>query len=199
MTVEIKKANLRKLLKANLNQLSKQSLEQFDNEPNVKKVKDCLEQQSTQMQWPSFRKEILGQLENLLNIPLHTILTRSWDNCERVKEIAEVQIASGLDSTSIVPLQSHKIRSHQQPQMTLNIENCETAIFPLSIALDLSFSNVVIKLQHGKIKSILSGLCEGSGTVKYGDILLAKRAIMTFHLTENFSENKVAKRPKERA
>lgn len=195
MAVEIKETNLRKLLKANLNQLSTRSLQQFDNESDVKKVKDCIKQQSSQMKWSSFRKEILGQLENLLDIPLHTILTRSWESCEKVKKIAEIQIASGLDSTSIVPLQSHKIRSHQQPQMTLNIENCETTIFPLSIALELSFSNVVVKLQHGKIKSILSGLCEGTGIVKYGEILLAERDIITFHLTENFSKNKEINAP----
>ena len=186
-----KKTSLKKLLRPNFVQLSEHCLQQFDNDLNIKKVRNCLEKQSSQINWLSFRKEILSQLENLLDIPLYSVLTRSWDSYEKVKKIASAQLHSGLDTVSVVPLRSHKIRSHQQPQMTLNIENCEKIVLPISISLDLSFSNVVVKLQHGEIKRVLSGLCKGSGVVKYGDILLAERDIMEFHLSEEISKEKI--------
>ena len=185
--MKTKQTSLKKILKPNLTQLPDNIIKSFDAEPNIQSVRSCLESQPTIMEWPSYRKEILNQLENLLDLPLHSVLTRSWMKCEKVSHTATTQLESGLDTTSIVPLRPHRIRSHQQPQVTLCIENCENTIIPLTINLNLSLSNVVVKLQHGKIQRIISGLCKGSASITCGSTLLAERTIMEFHLLENIN------------
>lgn len=183
--MKTKQTSLKKLLRPNLTQLAGNVIKQFDTEPNIQSVRSCLENQPTNMPWASYRKEILKQLENLLDTPLHSILTRSWIKCEKVSRTATIQLESNLDTVSIVPLRSHSIRSHQQPQITLCIENCENTIIPLAINLNLSLSNVVVKLQYGKIQRVISGLCKGQATIGCGKTVLVKRDIMEFHLLED--------------
>ena len=186
--MKTKETSLKKLLRPNLAQLPVVVLKQFDSEQSINPVKLCLKNQPSNMEWTSFRREILGQLESLLDIPLHSVLTRSWEKCDKVIHTAQSQLDSGLDTVSVVPLRSHRIHSQQQPQITLSIDGCEKTVIVLTINLELSLSNVVIKLQHGKIKRIISGLCKGTGTVKCGNTLLVERDIMEFHLLENTNE-----------
>ena len=183
-----KQTSLKKLLKPNLTQLPDNIIKLFDAEPNIQSVRSCLESQPAIMEWSSYRKEILNQLENLLDLPLHSVLTRSWMKCEKVNHTVTTQLESRLDTISIVPLRPHHIRSHQQPQVTLCIENCKNTIIPLIINLNLSLSNVVVKIQHGKIQRIISGLCKGSASITCGSTLLVERSIMEFHLLENINE-----------
>ena len=184
MTRDLDNISLKKILRANLTQLSEPLLEQFDAEKKIHAISHCLKKQSSKLNWENIRKEILWQMDSLLDIPLHSVLTRSWEHCEKVQRLAEAQIDSGLDTVSIVPLRSHKIHSRQCPQITLGIDTCERIILPISIELNLSLSNVVVKLQHGKIINIISGLCKGAGVVKYEHITLLNRKIPEFHLLE---------------
>lgn len=182
---------VKKMLNADLTQLPPSVLKQIDEEKKFKYISQCLKKGGYKLNWEKVRSEILEQMEGLLDTPLHSILTRSWEGYEKIQKIAFEQIDSGLSTISIVPLCSHKICSRQCPQITLSIEHYDKVILPITVDLKLMLSNVVVKLQYGKITNIIAGTCQGIGIVKYENIKLIKQKISAFYLLENIEASEV--------
>ena len=186
-------ATVKKILNADFTQLAPSVIKQIDKDKKFKNISHCLKKRSYKLNWEKVRSEILEQMEGLLDTPLHGVLTRSWEGYEKIQKTAFEQIDSGLDTVSIIPLRSHKIRSRQRPQITLSIEQCDKIILPITIDLELMLSNVVVKLQHGKITDIIAGTCQGIGIVRYENIKLIKQKISEFYLLEKIENTGITK------
>lgn len=175
------------LLKPNFADLPDDIVMQFDKDHAIVKLCNCLKQKAPHVEWHVFRKEILEQLEKLIDTPLHALLTRSWRQYDKLTKVIHDQIDNESEDVAVIPLHAHHVRSNQTPQLTLNIENCDRTILPIQINLDLSLKNTVVKAQYGKVISIMSGLCSGEGSIRYGDITLLETTISEFHLSEVIS------------
>jgi hypothetical protein len=179
----LKQTDLKILLRPNLHRLSYSQQKQFDAEPKVAQIRSFLHEYAPKNSWNTFRNEILTQFENLLAIPLRPILVRSWNQHPDIQQISLSQSRSHLKN-NILPLATHTLCSQQQPNLVMQVEQGKTISLPLNIVLELSLSNVILKLDKGKVERIISGICEGSGHIQYGDTLLAQREFMGFRLTD---------------
>ena len=182
----LKQTDLKTLLRPNLHRLNDAQQKQFDAEPKVAQIRQYLQQHAPKNSWDVFRTEILTQFENLLAIPLRPLLIRSWNQHQDIQQISLSQSRT-RSQNNVLPLATHTLCSHQQPCLVMQVEAGKTISLPLNIVLELSLSNVILKLDHGKVISIISGICHGSGHIKYGDTLLAQREFMGFRLTDRIS------------
>ena len=177
------KTDLKTLLRPNLHQLSDAQQQQFDAEPKIAQIRRYLHQHAPSNHWDAFRTEILTQFEYLLTIPLRPILIRSWNQYEDIRHISLSKQRIHA-SNAVLPLATHTLCSQQQPSLVMRVEAGKNISLPLNIELELSLSNVIVKLEQGKVQRIMSGICKGSGQIQYGNTLLAKREFMDFRLTE---------------
>jgi len=179
----LEQTDLKTLLRPNLHRLSYSQQKQFDAEPKIAQIRRYLQQHAPKNNWDSFRTEILTQFENLLAIPLRPILIRSWDQHQDIQQIS-LSKSRGCSKNNMLPLATHTLCSQQHPSLVMQVEQNKNISLPLSIVLELSLSNVILKLHHGKVERIVSGICQGSGHIKYGDTLLVQREFMGFRLNE---------------
>jgi len=179
----LKQTDLKTLLRPNLHQLSDSQQTQFDAEPKVAQIRHYLQQHAPKNNWNVVRTEILTQFENLLEIPLRPILIRSWDQHQNIRQIS-LSKSRYCSENNVLPLATHTLCSQQQPNLVMQLERGKNVSLPLNIVLEISLSNVILKLNQGKVERIVSGICQGSGHIKYGDTLLAHREFMGFRLTD---------------
>lgn len=180
----LEQTDLKTLLRPNLHQLHYTQQKQFDAEPKIAQMRNYFKQYAPSNHWDIFRVEILLQFENLLAIPLRPILIRSWNEHPNIQQISLAK-SRNYSKNNMLPLANHTLCSEQEPCLVMQVAQNKNISLPLNIVLELSLSNVILKLRHGKVERIVSGICQGSGHIKYGDTLLAQREFMGFRLNES--------------
>ena len=83
---------------------------------------------------------------------------------------------------AVIPLLPHKIRSKHQPSLRIHLNHKEVGQLPLIATYTFRLSGVLLKIQQGKIQTILAGKCKSFASLLYQDTMLKEQKTPTFDL-----------------
>ncbi len=179
---------IKSLLNADFTQLSASSMRDFESTDNIQHLRRSLQENVPDHQWEIIRQQVLSQAEQLLDIPLHPILVKSWRTHDAVKrEIEQQQANSANHEESIVVLDSHEIRSTHSPTLVTTVGKNKTIPLRFFIGVVLQLKHVSIKIQQGEITAILAGVMSGNGFMQHQNITLLEADFLQIKLAGEIS------------
>jgi hypothetical protein len=120
--------------------------------------------------WPVARGEILGRIDNLLQVNIQDILTQAWDKYRTLLKYRDRR-----NETIIVPLLEHTVKSRHHPAIEILLGDQLLTTIDFSIDLSLVLKGFVVTIRDGRIIAIKTGDCQGKGSVACeGFIILEK-------------------------
>jgi len=188
---------IKSLLNADFTQLSASSMRDFESTDNIQQLRRSLQKNVPDHQWSIIRQHVLAQTEQLLDIPLHPILVKSWLTHNAVKrEIEQQQTNSAHHEESIVVLDSHEIRSTHSPTLTTKVGQ-ETINLRFFIGIVLQLKHISLKIQQGEIKAILAGVMSGNGFMQHQNITLIEADFLRIKLAGEITYSPHTSHPKK--
>jgi hypothetical protein len=179
---------LKSLLNADFTQLSASSMRDFESTDNIQQLRRSLQENVPDHQWDIIRQHVLVQAEQLLDMPLHPILIKSWHAHNAVKrEIKRQQANNANHEESIVVLDSHEIRSTHSPTLITTVGKNNTIPLRFFIGIVLHLKHVSIKIQQGEITTILAGVMSGNGFMQHQNITLIEADFLQIKLAGQVS------------
>ncbi len=179
---------IKSLLNADFTQLSANSMRDFESTDNIQQLRHSLQENVPDHQWDIIRQQVLAQTEQLLDIPLHPILVKSWRTHDAVKrEIERQQANSANHEESIVVLDSHEIRSTHSPTLVTTVGKNNTIHLRFFIGVVLQLRHMSIKIQQGEITAILAGVMSGNGFMQHQNITLIEADFLQIKLAGKVS------------
>ena len=184
----IQTQTIKALLNADFTQLSASSMRDFESTDNIQQLRRSLQENVPDHQWDIIRQQVLAQAEQLLDIPLHPILVKSWRTHNAVKrEIERQQANSANHEESIVVLDSHEIRSTHSPTLVTTVGKNNRIHLRFFIGVVLHLKHVSIKIQQGEITAILAGIMSGNGFMQHQNITLIEADFLQIKLAGKIS------------
>jgi hypothetical protein len=173
---------LNDLLKPDFKKAKRIGWQAAETEETIQHIRQVLEAEIQGLNWQTVKQEIYYQLETLLDIPLHDVLVRAWLTSKVVANAIEKQKLNPSDAVAVIPLLPHKVRSKHQPKLQVHLNNNEVGELPLLAMYTFRLSGVLLKIQHGKIQTILAGKCKSFASLLYQDTMLKEQKVQSFDL-----------------
>jgi hypothetical protein len=151
---------------------------------DIHKLQTILQAKSALPQWQLIQQEMSQQLMGLLNISLDTILSRAWGKNEKVQAVIQKQKETGSEELAVIPLHEHKIRSDHRPKLNIFLDGEKISEIPLTVRVVLKLHDVILKVQHGSIQSVIGGCVEGLAVIYHYQHKLKEQLIDRFELSE---------------
>lgn len=181
---------IKSLLNADFTQLSASSMRDFESTDNIQQLRHSLQENVPDHQWTIIRQQVLTQIEQLLDIPLHPILVKAWSTHDAVKREIEQQQANRTNhEESIVVLDSHEIRSTHSPTLTTKVGKDNTINLRFFIGVVLQLKHISLKIQQGEIKAVLAGVMSGNGFMQHQNITLIEADFFHIKLAGGISNS----------
>jgi len=148
--------------------------EELETRPEFSMVKERLSQKVPGLGWPGTVDKIMGNLSQLFDISLSSIMVRAWNNFRILFKYLNRE--NYLPEEIIyLDLHEHTIKSEHHPAMEILLNGASLGKIIFHITVSLTLKGVTLKIQEGKIKEITPLSCEGKGTFKLGEFVLLER------------------------
>jgi hypothetical protein len=120
--------------------------------------------------------EVLAATAGLLDISLIGALVTGWREHHDLTSAARRTLAVA-DSTELVQLVAHQIRTTQQPSVTVLVDGTTVATVDLGLCLVFDLTGVLAVVSSGRLCGLHSGRCDITGTLAVQGVdLLTKQA-----------------------
>lgn len=179
--------NLHTLYNADFRHLSETILRNLETTEEIQQLRQTVKANIPGSNWSLLRSEILAQTQQLLEIDLYPILITSWESHQDVaREMGTLKRLLKADpkndTTTIVDLDEHEIKSTYSPSLSIRIGE-KIHLLRSFIAVTFNLKGVSLKIQRGEITKILSGDLSGKGFMQYQNATLIEKDFLTFSLT----------------
>jgi len=161
--------------------LVEKRLDEIESSPKISSMKEACSKEAKGIKWPVAFKEIVKKIGDLLNIGLPDIMVMAWNNSLSLRKYLDKE-KYPPEQTFLAPLIEHTIQSAHHPSIEIQINGKMIGKIELDINLALTLKGIVLKIQDGKIKEILTGSCKGKGTIKCENILIKEKETETVSL-----------------
>jgi hypothetical protein len=176
--------SLNDLLQPNFKQAKRIGWQAAEQEENIASIRRVLQDRVAGLDWDQVKTDIYQQLDSLLDIPLNEVLERAWLTSTPVLQAIERQLENQSDAIVVIPLLVHKVRSKHQPKLKIHLENDEVGELALVAMYTFRLNGVLLKVQHGKIHSIVAGKCKSFASLLYQDTMLKEQKTQAFDLLQ---------------
>ena len=153
-----------------------------ETEKEIQKIRTALESEISGLEWDKVKSQIYQQLDKLLDVSLGVVLARAWVSSRQVSKVIEQQNEEMTDAITVVPLLDHKVQSIHEPNLKIMLSDTQIGQLPLMVKFAFSLSGILLKIQFGKIQSVLAGKCNGVSSLSYQDVILQEKKIEEFDL-----------------
>lgn len=154
--------------------LSSKRLSALESVPRVVSLRGTILRDAKVVGWPATWSEIVGKMKDLLDIGIPEIMVSAWNKYQILLKYLDRK-KYGPDETFLVPLAEHTIRSVHRPFIEVLINDQSVGKIQFGIDLSLHLKGIILKIQDGKIKEILTGSCKGKGILKCEDLIIMER------------------------
>ncbi len=185
------------LLKPDFKQAKAIGWKDAETEKEMQQIRKSLESEISGLEWDSVKQEIYQQLEKLLDISLGVVLARAWVSAKQVKNAIEKQNEEKSDAAVVIPLLTHKIQSKHEPKLKIMLNNVQIGELPLTVKFAFRLNGLLLKIQYGKLQSILAGKCKGVAMLAYQGVKLEEKQIAEFDLADEITIRKTKEEPPE--
>jgi len=130
----------------------------------------------------SVRSSFDDGLKGVLSTSIGDVVAGGWNHYRELRKSRDPKKHAPEEIVS-VPVGKHSISSSHHPrlEMTLNGAPLGPPVV-FDIELQLNITAATLKMQGGEIREIRPGSCKGTGTLRWGKALLAKRQTRTVTL-----------------
>lgn len=144
--------------------MSEEEAEQLEQAEDMQTAKTLLTEGKEAADWSTTLRQIKSEFHRLFDVSLLDILLAGWEKYRLVTEYADLDIHPPGERTTL-DLELRSLSSTHKPIINLLINNKVTATLTFTIQFQLQFNVLKLTLGDGKIWSIETGQCEGSGNV----------------------------------
>lgn len=113
------------------------------------------------LDWEAVQKQILNQVETLLDKPLWDILYPAWEEHDDVKKFIHEQSFDEDGVLGIAVLTDHELRSSYAPTIDINLNGDSQGVLCFFLGVKLDLIDITLKINKGKIEEVLSGTING--------------------------------------
>lgn len=163
------------LLSSEFPRLPVQLVAGIDETPELRSLKSLLTMRLSSVQWASLVQLMAGRVQDLLRIPLRTILVRAWKDVREVRDAIETTRQSP-DRTELVALADHSIESEHRPYLDLHESGNFIGRITFPVSLEIELRGLLLEIGMGAIRKMESGDVRIKGTLKVGDFTLLEKA-----------------------
>lgn len=147
----------------------------------VSELKDKLAREAKVVKWPVVFDEIVGKIDDILDLDMGDLITTAWNKYRVLHEYADKEKYAPTE-TFLVPLAEHTIKSVHRPSIEILVNENPIGKIAFEINLSLTLKGCTVKIQDGKMKEIKTGACQGKGTIKCEDLLILEKETESFQL-----------------
>ena len=163
-------------------ELSQNRLSAIESNEKISSLKEVFSKEAKGIRWPVAFNEIIKKIEDLLNIGIPDIMVMAWNKYKILLKYSDRKKYSP-DETFLVPLAEHTIKSEHHPCIEILINDKMVGKIGFDINISLKLEGIILKIQDGKIKEILTGSCKGKGTINHGDFVMFEKSLEPIQLS----------------
>jgi len=171
---------------------------QLANVKEIKNIRNALEQEIKGLEWEAVEQEIQQQLNKLLDVPLGVVFSKAWLTSKQIDQTIEKQNKEMTGDIAVIPLPEHTIKSLHEPKLKITLNDVQAGTLPLLVKLVFRLNGVLLKIQYGKIQTILSGKCKGIGSLAYPSGEIHEKKIPEFDLAKHFNSTNIDQEKSEK-
>ncbi len=131
------------------------------------------------LRWHAIGDAIQAKASELLDKDILELITDAWQKYNVLSDLA-AETLSGSE-TALFPMGEHTIHSELHPYLEIQAGGGSYKLV-LDVNADIELKGLMLKIEKGKIMSISSGSCEGSGEIKWKSLSLLKRKFKPIQL-----------------
>ena len=152
----------------------------------VTSLKTAFLEKAGGIKWSDIFSEVSDAAGRLLDMNIEDILIAAWKKHEEIKRYCDRKKYPS-EETILCPLGRHKVKSVHHPyiEIYVNEESIGRMVFDLVLRFDLE--GIILKIRDAKIMEIMAGKCKGSGSLKYGEVVLLKKESQKIPIPGNIS------------
>jgi hypothetical protein len=148
--------------------------EQWEQSPELKTLRQKLAAAAPALAWTGVWEKVAAEIPRLFQVSTPGILVKAW-NIFRL--LVKYLNREHYPPNEVIYLElgEHTVRSDHHPYIEVRVNEMSVQRLTFHILLSLTFKEVTLKIQDGKLKAITPVACEGKGVVKLGDFVLWER------------------------
>lgn len=162
-------------------ELSQSRLSAMESSRKISSLKEVFSKEVKGIRWHVVFNEIMKKVGDLLNIGVSDIMVMAWNKYSLLLKYLDREKYSP-DETFLVPLAEHTIKSEHHPYIEILINDKTVGKIGFDINISLNLEGIILKIQDGKIKEILTGSCKGKGTISHGDFVISEKSLEPIQL-----------------
>ena len=143
--------------------------------------RERMKEQLKGIRWPATMPELSGKIGELLDIEIPDIMLSAWKKLDALKKSLD-ESRNALEEKIYLELAEHTIAADLHPYVEIRIKNIPVKKIEFTVKVALAVKGVILKLLNGRIREIRTGTCEVKGTVEYGDLVIAEKALEPIEL-----------------
>ena len=144
--------------------------------PEADEIKAALAKAAPGLPLDTLRDGIGKAVQDALDVPVADILIGTWQRARDLRAALETT-GKSAGATVLVPLLGHTITSKHRPYVDIVVEGVTLAHLIFTVKAELRLDGVVLRVRRGRITDILAGTVKVKGTLKFGDVVLAEKAL----------------------
>lgn len=165
----------------NEKELSQKRLSTIESSEKISSLKEIVLKEAEEVSWPAAFNEIIKKIGDLLNISIPHIMVMAWNKYRILLKYLDREKYSP-DETFLVPLAEHTIKSEHHPYIEILINEKPVGKIDFNINISLTLKGIMLKIEGGKIKEILTGTCKGKGTITFEKLAIMEKETESFSL-----------------
>lgn len=146
-----------------------------------KTFKESLAKELKGIKCPVPMSELVPKICELFDLEVPGLLLSWWQKAEDLKSIIE-ESKEEPDGVRYLDLAEHTIESEHHPYLEVKIKDATIKRIEFAVQLLFTLKGFALKISDGRIKEIITGMCEVEGTVGYGDLTILRRGLAPIHL-----------------
>lgn len=111
------------------------------------------------------QSEVATAFGKLLNVKLVDIFLGAWEKLGELEPYLDPE-SQPSNQVNLIPLAEHTIHSTHQPVLEIFLREKLAAKLTFEVGLELVLESIVLKIQGGRIREIVSGRYQGTGTIR---------------------------------
>jgi hypothetical protein len=124
--------------------------------------------------------EIGHAYRKTLNVKMADVFLGAWAKLSEIAKYADTAKYPRGES-HLVPLLRHRIVSRHEPKIQLLLNGAPVIDLAIAIALEAQFDGAVLRIDGGKVRSIMSGSYAGRATVECQGVMIGGVASKRYH------------------
>ena len=134
------------------------------------------------VKWNAAMPDLAPKIDELFDIEIPNMFVIAWN---KAREVQDALNESKHLSEEVIYLElaEHSIISEHHPYVEMSIKNFPPKkIIELTVKLSMKLKGFQLKIHHGVIEEIRTGLCEAEGVIEYKELIIMEKKLEAIKL-----------------